>query len=202
MHELGNLIRPSRLSLLLAFVLLFVAPTADAANCKQQSANCPCSCASVIDLYGIGQFQFNTTGTMGLVKTTDEQVASGVCAAWYQSTAFEAFGTHPVLGDISIQLDPSRQPPDGALINTVPFEDFPADHDVFAYALVSMTGLPGTVLRTTEPLHLRGEGVNSFGEGLLESYFLAQPVDLEDVESPGLIRGRLLSADIQIGGSP
>lgn len=200
MHEFGNLSRTSRLSLLLIFSLLFVVPTADAANCKQQSANCPCSCSSVIDLDGIGQFQFNTTGTMGLEKTTEEQVAAGVCAAWYLSTAFEAFGTHPVLGDISIQLDPSRQAPDGALVNTVPFQEFPADHDVFAYAYVSMTGLPGMVLRTVEPLQLRGEGVSSFGEGRLESYFLVAPVDLEDVDSPGLIRGRLLSADIQIGG--
>lgn len=197
---------PCRLPYRIATVFLLlwsVCSSSEGAYCgKPESTVCSCNCHAVMEVSNLGRIQMSFSGHMSLYCTRKGITAQGREFADMISTDFVVKGQHPGLGEIEVRLDRGRFQELSNMTSLIPGESFPARHEVLAHALVTFSAQPGLVWRTINSFRIRSDAVSSFSPAVNERYELVEPVLFENVQNPGAIVGKMVSARVIVDGAP
>lgn len=103
------------------------------------------------------------------------------------------------VGDTHYWLDGSR-PVEGAIWEKKAGTEFPAIQETRFHFLYTVEALPGRVFRSVNPAIMRADDVTSFPPPPGTEFRLVKPVDLEDMDNPGVVVGRVLSNRATVSG--
>ena len=101
------------------------------------------------------------------------------------------------LGETRFWLDPSR-PMSSAIWEKTPGTEFPAIQEMRFHFLYTAEAMPGRVFRSMNPSIMRSDNVRSFPPPPGTVYRLMRPIELEDIQNPGVVVGRVLNNKVTI----
>jgi hypothetical protein len=96
------------------------------------------------------------------------------------------------VGETRFWLDPSR-PVISAIWEKTPGTEFPAIQEMRFHFFYTVEAMPGKVFRSINPSVMRSDNVRAFPPPPGTIYTLARVVNLEDINEPGVIVGKLLT---------
>jgi hypothetical protein len=96
------------------------------------------------------------------------------------------------IGETRFWLDTSR-PVTSAMWEKTPGTEFPAVQEMRFHFFYTLEAMPGKVFRSINPSVMRSNNVRSFPPPPGTIYNLARTVNLEDINEPGVIVGKLLT---------
>lgn len=147
---------------------------------KPESTVCACNHRGVpINIDG-ASYLVDFTGSMQLECIDAGITRDGYFWKKHIPTSFDVIGTDPALGEVHVYLDGSRSPDVSYMESLTTTNGFPAQHDVYAYAEMTISSRPGKTYRSVTPFHMRASSISSFGTGSQESYSVMTNVDFED----------------------
>lgn len=175
----------------------FVPPSYGGACTLLDSPRCACNCYADMDIPGQGSFTLGTTGEMQVLLTDCADVA-GIESMEMDVTKFDVDAETTPYGAMQIRLDETRPAPTSTYVANIPYQEYPATHDMYAYCTVTFEDLSGVVWRSIQPFHMRSEDVNSIFPSINEAYELVSEVEFEDVSNPGVVVATLTGANITV----
>ncbi|MEM7481906.1 MAG: hypothetical protein AAF481_12095 [Acidobacteriota bacterium] len=105
------------------------------------------------------------------------------------------------IGEVTVTLDRSRPVKGSQIQERAVGTEFPASQHMRFHILVELEARPGIVYRSIQPIHMVSDNVTAFPPADGTSYRLVQPIDLEDVDQPGIVAARLLKGAPTIFGA-
>lgn len=193
-----SLAKYSTLCILVAFSLLASGPAFGWECTKLDSEVCACNCYADLNIPGQGTFNLTTSGEMEVEVTECEETPDGREIADMNVKRFDVDASSTPYGSMQIRLDASRTAPASTYVTQIPYQEFPATHDMYAHCTVTFSGLPGVVWRSIQPFHMQSTNVNSIFPSINEDYDLVSQVDFENISNPGVVVGTLTGASITV----
>lgn len=157
--------------------------------------------ASVVEIGGLGTFNLDLKGSIA-VRT----LPGFVSARGYHTVPLEILGSASRdyaegLGEVAVWIDKSRPATGSFLRERTKGEGFPAIQHMRFHIFFETEALPGRRFRSIAPVHVVSQRVESFPPRKGTQYLLTAPVELEDVDRPGVVAVRVASGDVRITGS-
>ncbi len=154
-------------------------------NCGTKGTNCACNHQRVpVEISGI-TYSVDFTGSMTLECIDTGTTPPGYLWRTQRPTAFDVTGTDPTLGSIHVYLDNNRISSNAYMESLNTTNEYPVQHDVYAYAEMTMSSQPGRTYRSVQQFHMQSPSIASFGTGNLETYSVMSNVDFFETGAPG-----------------
>jgi hypothetical protein len=148
-----------------------------------------------VEFAGVGQYIDIPTGEgVPLIVETGEPYRdkSGRTTVPLHIQSIGARGFAEGIGETHFWLDASR-PLTSAIWEKRPGTEFPAIQEMRFHFFYTLEAMPGRVFRSVNPARMRSDNVRAFPPPPGTVYRLVQPVELEDIDEPGLVVGRVLA---------
>lgn len=153
-----------------------------------------------IQIDGLGIFQEVSVGEPNRIMIEVEphfRAKSGLKTVPFQVLTFGGRGFAEGIGETRFWLDATR-PVESAIWEKSPGTEFPAIQEMRFHLFYTVEALPGRVLRSINPTIMRSNDVRAFPPPPGTVYKLVKPVQLEDVQQPGVVVARLLTNTVVI----
>ena len=149
---------------------------------------------------GMGTFQEVSTGETSPIMVEVEQhfiAKSGLKTVPMRIVSFGGRAFAEGIGETRFWLDATR-PVTSAIWEKRAGTEFPAIQEMRFHVFYTVEALPGKVLRSINPTVMRSNDVRGFPPPPGTVYKLVRPVELEDVNEPGVVVARLLANTVVI----
>jgi hypothetical protein len=163
-------------------------------NGCQPDEPCPCVddwCTLTANVEGIGEVkgELNGSTTVGLQPAKIDKRGLRTTPLVIKGNAFR--GTVDGVGEMMMWLDQSRPVSGSVARSKQAGASFPAVQEMRWHLLMTMEAFPGQTFRSINPFVVRSNHVNAMPpRGAV--FNLAQQVDFEDVDNPGVVVASLL----------
>jgi hypothetical protein len=101
------------------------------------------------------------------------------------------------IGETRFWLDATR-PVQSAIWEKSPGTEFPAIQEMRFHFFFTMESKPGKLFRTMNPSIMRSDDVRAFPPPAGTEYRLMEPINIEDVNEPGVVAARVISNRVVI----
>lgn len=157
----------------------------------------------VIALAGLGTFKADLQGSVAARTGETFYDAAGLKTVPLQILGTSSRDFAAGLGEVMVWLDHSRPVPGSLIRQNAVGSDFPATQHMRFHIFIETEALPGKRFRSINPLHVRSGAVDAFPPRVGTRYRLVAPVELEDVDEPGVVAMKVLSgAPVILGSRP
>lgn len=151
-----------------------------------------------VQMDGLGTFQERTVqGPSQIMIETGPQFKSrsGLRTVPFQIVSITGRGFAEGIGETEFRLDASR-PVTSAIWEKRAGTEFPAIQEMRFHFFYTVEAMPTKVFRSVNPAVMRSENVGAFPPPPGTTYRLVKAVELEDVNEPGVVVGRILSNQV------
>jgi hypothetical protein len=168
------------------------------AGCPEDGVYHPEMHGVILD--SLGYFQEQTVeGPSQIMIETGPQFKSrnGLRTVPFQIVSIAGRGFAEGIGQTQFRLDASRPVP-SAIWEKKPGTDFPAIQEMRFHFFYTVEAMPDKFFRSVNPAVMRSENVGAFPPPPGTTYRLVKAVELEDVNEPGVVVGRIVSNQVVV----
>lgn len=174
---------------------------------KEATAYCPhhpeecgddCSTGKTVFLEDLGTFETRATSSSPLIARVGRPfVKNGLKTVPLQLINVEGIAVAEGVGETRFWLDASR-PVRSAIWEQAPGTEFPATQEMRFHFFYTVDALPGKVYRSMNPAVMRTENLRAFPPPAGTQYRLVSPVNLEEIDRPGVVVGQVVDNEVVI----
>ncbi len=149
---------------------------------------------------GLGEFEDKSAGNATrIMAQIGERYRSnsGLATVPFKVLSIGGKGFAEGIGETNFWLDASR-PVTSAIWEKRPGTEFPAVQEMRFHFFYTVEAMPGRVFRSINPARMRSNDVRAFPPPPGTVYRLLAPVQLEDINEPGVVVGQILSNQVAV----
>jgi hypothetical protein len=150
---------------------------------------------------GLGQFSMDSSESIAAVSEEKFLDRNGLSNRSIRILGMAGRGYSDGIGETMYWLDKSRPVEGSGMRAKARGAEFPAVHEMRFHLLLTTEALPGRTLRSVNPAVMVNNNATSFPPRMGSRYVLKNVIELEDVDNPGVVVGRILSNRNKIVGS-
>lgn len=154
-----------------------------------------------IQLDNLGTFNVQSEESISAVSEGRFVGKNGLISRPIRVLGMAGRGYSEGIGETVYWMDKSRPVGGSGMQAKVQGAEFPAVHEMRFHLFLTTEALPGVTLRSINPAVMVNTNATSYPPRIGARYVLKRPVELENVENPGVVVGRILSNRNEIVGS-